>query len=92
MRRKEVEMQAQKYFHKCGHAILEVKMQVGPVVQSCYVDADNPFTEGKDGAKTLRPITQCPECNATIRPEKLLTKKPDASGEKKPTGYIPVKM
>jgi hypothetical protein len=90
--RRKAKMQTQKYFHKCGHPILEVKRNVGPVMNISFVDADDPFSEDKDGKKSLKVIKQCPECGGTIKPERLLTKKPDMIQENRPTGYIPAKI
>ncbi|MFP5211866.1 MAG: hypothetical protein ACLGPL_00665 [Acidobacteriota bacterium] len=85
-------MQHTMYYHKCGHPILEVKRAVGPVQETCYLDANNPVNIAKDGAKSLRVIKECPNCGATIRAEKLLSQKPDVAEEKRPSGYIPARM
>ncbi len=85
-------MRAEKYFHKCGYPILQVKQAVGPVEQTCFVDPNNPFNVDKSGNKTLRAIKQCPECKGTIVAERLLTRQPENTQPKGPTGYIPVKM
>ncbi len=84
-------MQSTKYYHKCGYPILEVKRAVGPVVSSCFVDANTPLVD-KDGAKVLNEIKQCPDCGGTIKVERLFTNQPEQPKAKGPTGYIPARM
>jgi RNA polymerase-binding transcription factor DksA len=85
-------MESKKYFHKCGHPILEVKRAVGPAVSNCFVDGNQPVIQGKDGGQALNEITKCPECGGTIKVERLLTRRPDQPKDKMTSGYIPVKM
>lgn len=83
-------MKIEKFYHKCGYSILEVKMLVGPVTETHLVDGDSPFLDGKNGQKKLNILRQCPECGATLRRDRLLTVKPEIVEEKGPTGYIAV--
>jgi hypothetical protein len=85
-------MQAERFYHKCGYPILVVKRPVGLATETFLIDGNNPFIEGKDGKKSTRVIQRCPECDGSLRAEKLLSKKPDESQDKRPTGYIPGRM
>jgi hypothetical protein len=85
-------MQVNKLFHRCGYPVLVVKKPLGPVMEAFFVDGNQPFIEKKDGSKSPKVIKQCPECAGSIRMERLLTEKPDVSGEKGPTGYMPARI
>jgi len=86
----EEKMKIEKFYHKCGYSVLEVKMSVGPVTETHLVDGDSPFVESRDGQKKLNILKLCPECGATLRRDRLLSEKPYIVEEKGPTGYIPV--
>lgn len=85
-------MQAEKFYHKCGYPILVVKKAVGPVMQTFYVDGNEPFIEEKNGQKRPKVVTQCPSCTGTIKMEKLLSNKPHIEEDKRPSGYIPARI
>lgn len=90
--RQEEVMQVSKFFHRCGYPVLVVKKQVGPVTEAFFLDGNHPFIEKKDGSKTPKIINRCPECEGSIKMEKLLTEQPEVSEEKGPTGYMPARI
>ena len=69
-------MQIEKYFHKCGYPILEVKKPMGLVVDTFFLDGNTPFLQAKDGKQNPNVIKRCPECGGFIALEKLLSEKP----------------
>jgi len=83
-------MKIEKFYHKCGYSIIEVKMSVGPVMESHLVDGERPFLEVANGQRKLNVLRTCPECGATLRRDRLFTEKPYLAEEKGPTGYIAV--
>jgi hypothetical protein len=87
------EMQLEKYFHKCGYPILEVKRPTGLVVETFFLDGNSPFLLGKDGKQNPNLIKRCPECGGFIAVEKLFSEEPPKIEEKKrPTGYMPARI
>ena len=87
------EMQTEKYFHKCGYPILEVKRPMGLVVDIFFLDGNTPFLQGKDGNQNPNVIKRCPECGGFITPERLLSEEPPKrEEEKRVTGYIPARI
>lgn len=64
------EMQIEKYFHKCGYPILEVKKPMGLVVDTFFLDGNTPFLQAKDGKQNPNVIKRCPECGGFIALEK----------------------
>lgn len=86
-------MQIEKYFHKCGYPILEVKRPVGPAVETFFLDGNTPFLQGKDGKQNPNVIKRCPKCEGFITVERLLSAEPPKVEEKKRvTGYIPARI
>lgn len=86
-------MQIEKYFHKCGYPVLEVKRPMGLVVDTFFLDGKTPFLHGKDGEQKPNEITRCPQCGGFIAVEKLLSVEPPKVEEKKRvTGYIPARI
>jgi hypothetical protein len=85
-------MQTEKLYHKCGYPVLVVKKAVGPVMQTFFVDGNEPFIEEKNGQKRPKVISQCPSCGGTVKMERLLSKKPDVEEDRRPSGYIPAKI
>lgn len=85
-------MDLEKFYHKCGYPILLFKRSVGLATETLFLDGNTPFIEGKDGKKSPKLIKACPECGGTIKPEKLLSTAPEASKEKRASGYMPARI
>jgi hypothetical protein len=86
-------MQIEKYYHKCGYPILEVKRSTGLVVDTFFLDGNTPFLQNKDGKQNPNVVKRCPQCDGFIVVERLLSEKPPKIEEKKTvTGYIPARI
>ncbi len=85
-------MKLEQLYHKCGHSIIMVKKSVGPAAEAFFIDGDNPFLEGKGGARRPNVVSKCPACSGFLKIEKLLSTKPEISDERVPSGYIPAKF
>lgn len=77
-------MKVEKGYHRCGQPILIVKEMVGPVVKTCFVNANDPFVVDQNGQKSLKKVTECPECGGYLRLEKLGTADPKGGQEDAP--------
>lgn len=85
-------MQTEKYFHKCGYPVLEVKRPRGLAVDILFLDGNAPIKQGEDGKQNPNIIQRCPQCGGFITVERLLSNEPPKREEKKRvTGYIPAR-
>lgn len=60
-------MQTEKYFHKCGYPVLEVKRPRGLAVDIFFLDGNAPIKQGEDGKQNPNVIQRCPQCGDSSR-------------------------